>query len=304
MKKMKWITIVLTLLLFTACNQADEARNGNMQNRGTIGQLSSDYTTESSEEFPHTKPIQLQHAKYDYTVQNSQEITRAEIEKVLPTDVLQQLPQNIRHITVEDLERFIPEGATQLSPEQIMERIQQGGGHGHVQQPTQPERPQQGPDQQRPEAPDETTEQQPDQETEQPEQEDTEQQTEGISEVEQQVIDLTNQERRNNGLPELQADSSLSHVAREKSRDMQQNNYFSHTSPTYGSPFDMMRDYGVSYNSAGENIAQGQRSAQEVVQAWMNSEGHRANILSNDFTHIGVGYIEQGNYWTQMFISR
>ncbi|GAE31039.1 CAP domain-containing protein [Alkalihalobacillus hemicellulosilyticus] len=304
MKKMKWITIVLILLLFTACNQADEARNDNMQNRGTTGQLSSDYTTESSDEFPHTKPIQIQHAKYDYTVQNSQEITRAEIEKLLPTDVLQQLPQNIRHITVEDLERFIPEGAAQLSPEQIMERIQRGGGQGHVQPPTQPERPQQRPEQQRPEAPDETVEQQPAPETEQPEQEETAQQTEGISEVEQQVIDLTNQERRNNGLPELQADSSLSHVAREKSRDMQQNNYFSHTSPTYGSPFDMMRDYGVSYNSAGENIAQGQRSAQEVVQAWMNSEGHRANILSTDFTHIGVGYIEQGNYWTQMFISR
>ena len=73
---------------------------------------------------------------------------------------------------------------------------------------------------------------------------------------------------------------------------MQKNNYFSHTSPTYGSPFDMMRDQGVSYKSAGENIAQGQRTPQEVVQAWMNSEGHRRNILNSNYTHIGVGMIQ------------
>jgi uncharacterized protein YkwD len=85
---------------------------------------------------------------------------------------------------------------------------------------------------------------------------------------------------------------------------MQENNYFSHTSPTYGSPFDMIRDFDISYNSAGENIAQGQRSPEEVVQAWMNSEGHRANIMNGDYTHIGVGYNESGNYWTQMFISK
>ena len=85
---------------------------------------------------------------------------------------------------------------------------------------------------------------------------------------------------------------------------MEQNNYFSHASPTYGSPFDMMRDQGVSYKSAGENIAKGQRTPQEVVQAWMNSEGHRRNILSNDYTHIGVGYDPNGHHWTQMFIEK
>ena len=85
---------------------------------------------------------------------------------------------------------------------------------------------------------------------------------------------------------------------------MQQNNYFSHASPTYGSPFDMMRDQGVSYRSAGENIAKGQRTPQEVVQAWMNSEGHRRNILSSDYTHIGVGYDPNGHHWTQMFIEK
>ncbi|CAG9621650.1 CAP domain-containing protein [Sutcliffiella rhizosphaerae] len=128
--------------------------------------------------------------------------------------------------------------------------------------------------------------------------------TEGISETEQKVIELTNAERRKNGLSDLKADASLSNVARDKSKDMQQNNYFSHTSPTHGSPFDMMRDYGISYNTAGENIAMGQRSPEEVVQAWMNSEGHRKNILNGQFTHIGVGYVEEGNYWTQMFTGK
>lgn len=85
---------------------------------------------------------------------------------------------------------------------------------------------------------------------------------------------------------------------------MQKNNYFDHNSPTYGSPFDMMKKFGISYKSAGENIAQGQRTPEEVVQAWMNSAGHRANILNNGFTHIGVGYVENGNYWTQQFITK
>ncbi|QFT89152.1 Cysteine-rich secretory protein family protein [Bacillus sp. THAF10] len=128
--------------------------------------------------------------------------------------------------------------------------------------------------------------------------------TEGISETEMKVIELTNAERRKNGLSDLKADASLSNVARDKSKDMQQNNYFSHTSPNHGSPFDMMRDYGISYRTAGENIAMGQRSPEEVVQAWMNSEGHRKNILNGQFTHIGVGYVEEGNYWTQMFIGK
>ncbi|MBY0121266.1 SCP-like extracellular protein [Bacillus sp. S/N-304-OC-R1] len=126
----------------------------------------------------------------------------------------------------------------------------------------------------------------------------------GISKIAQQVIDLTNAQRRQNGLPDLKADAQLCGVAQKKSEDMQQKHYFSHTSPTYGSPFDMMRDFGVTYKSAGENIAQGQPTPQEVVQAWMNSEGHRKNILSNNFTNIGIGYDQNGNYWTQMFIGK
>ncbi|HDR4240418.1 TPA: serine protease [Bacillus anthracis] len=125
-----------------------------------------------------------------------------------------------------------------------------------------------------------------------------------LSEFEQRVVELTNAERAKQGLPALKIDTELSKVARIKSEDMQKNNYFDHNSPIYGSPFDMMKKFGISYTSAGENIAQGQRTPEEVVQAWMNSAGHRANILNNGFTHIGVGYVESGNYWTQQFITK
>lgn len=125
-----------------------------------------------------------------------------------------------------------------------------------------------------------------------------------LSQYEQQVVDLTNEERAKHGLSPLKVDLELSKVAHEKSRDMSANGYFSHNSPTYGSPFDMMKSWGISYSSAGENIAKGQRTPQEVVNAWMNSEGHRANILNKSFTHIGVGYVAQGNVWTQQFIGK
>lgn len=125
-----------------------------------------------------------------------------------------------------------------------------------------------------------------------------------LSAFEQQVVDLTNAERAKNGLPALKVDLNLSKVAREKSSDMQRNNYFSHQSPTYGSPFDMMKKFGITYKSAGENIAMGQKTPSEVVQAWMNSEGHRANILNGSYTHIGVGHVANGNYWTQQFIGK
>lgn len=115
-----------------------------------------------------------------------------------------------------------------------------------------------------------------------------------------QVVDLVNKERANQGLKPLATDSLLTTVATEKARDMDVNNYFSHTSPTYGSPFDMMRSYGVQYRYAGENIASGQRSPEQVMRDWMNSPGHRANILNGNFTKIGVGYVN--GEWVQMFI--
>jgi len=125
--------------------------------------------------------------------------------------------------------------------------------------------------------------------------------------VEEQVLVLVNQERSKAGLKPLQMDWELQRVARTKSCDMAQKNYFSHQSPTYGSPFDMMKQFGINYKSAGENIASGQTTPAEAMEAWMNSSGHRANILNTTYTHIGVGYCTGGQYghmWTQMFISK
>ena len=119
---------------------------------------------------------------------------------------------------------------------------------------------------------------------------------------ENEVIRLVNEIRVKNGLKALTSDWELSRVARYKSQDMKDNNYFSHTSPVYGSPFNMIKNFGISYKSAAENIAKGQKNPQTVVNAWMNSAGHRANILNSTYTKIGVGYVADGNYWTQMFI--
>ena len=123
-----------------------------------------------------------------------------------------------------------------------------------------------------------------------------------VKSFEEQVIDLVNRERKANGVSALKANWELSRVARIKSQDMYDRKYFSHTSPTYGSPFDMMKNFGISYRYAGENIAKGQKTPQAVMNSWMNSSGHRANILSASFKEIGVGYASDGNHWTQMFI--
>lgn len=125
-----------------------------------------------------------------------------------------------------------------------------------------------------------------------------------VTAYEQEVIRLVNEIRAQNGLKALTYDWELGRVARYKSQDMKDNKYFSHTSPVYGSPFQMMKSFGISYRSAGENIAKGQATPQAVVNAWMNSSGHRANILNSSFTHIGVGYVADGKYWTQMFIGK
>lgn len=126
-----------------------------------------------------------------------------------------------------------------------------------------------------------------------------------VTSIENQVIQLVNQERTARGISPLRANLQLSRVARYKSQDMLNNNYFSHISPVYGSPFKMMESFGIRFVAAGENIALGQRSPQEVMNSWMNSPGHRANILSEAFTEIGVGYAKGPtgrNYWTQMFV--
>jgi uncharacterized YkwD family protein/spore coat assembly protein SafA len=125
-----------------------------------------------------------------------------------------------------------------------------------------------------------------------------------ILSYEKEVVRLVNEIRVENGLKELTYNWELSRVARYKSQDMKENKYFSHTSPVYGSPFQMIKSFGITYRSAGENIARGQASPKAVVNAWMNSSGHRANILNASFTQIGVGYVAEGSYWTQMFIGK
>lgn len=125
-----------------------------------------------------------------------------------------------------------------------------------------------------------------------------------VTDYEAEVVRLVNKERVKRGLGELEQNWELSRVARYKSQDMKDKKYFSHTSPTYGTPFQMMKNFGISYNTAGENIAKGYATPAAVVEGWMNSSGHRANILNSSFTEIGVGYVPEGNYWTQMFIGK
>ncbi len=126
-----------------------------------------------------------------------------------------------------------------------------------------------------------------------------------ISNTEREVVRLVNIERQKAGLAPLKIDSKLCQIAKLKSEDMKKKGYFSHTSPTYGTPFDMLKQFNVTYKTAGENIAKGQKDAKAVVDAWMNSPGHRKNILSKSFTHIGVGNVKgSSNYWTQLFISK
>ncbi len=123
---------------------------------------------------------------------------------------------------------------------------------------------------------------------------------------ESRMLELVNKERVLNGLQPLKIDMELVKVARVKSADMINNNYFSHTSPTYGSPFKMMKDYGVSYRMAGENLA-GAYSVDSAHKNLMNSPGHRANILRTQFTHVGIGIVDGGPYgkmFTQMFIQK
>jgi uncharacterized YkwD family protein len=251
---------------FTNVRNNNNNKNNDNNNMNDALNISADRTTLDSKSYPHTKAILIQHAQY----------------------------------------RYIPFGSVQW--------YQFGGQQGRT--PTQQQGPtteapnqQQGPAVPAPAAPTPAPTPAPAAPTPAPAAPAPKPAapapaTGDVSAYVKQVIDLTNAQRSKNGLPALKHDTQLSGVAQKKSVDMAQNNYFSHTSPTYGSPFDMMRDFGVTYRSAGENIAQGQRTPQEVVTAWMNSEGHRKNILSANFTHIGVGYEKSGNHWTQMFIGK
>ncbi|MGE5455805.1 MAG: CAP domain-containing protein [Ignavibacteriales bacterium] len=126
-----------------------------------------------------------------------------------------------------------------------------------------------------------------------------------IRALETEVIRLVNAERAKAGLSALTENSELTRIARIKSEDFVKNNYFSHNSPTYGTPFEMLRSFGVNFTAAAENIASGQRTASEVMNSWMNSSGHRANILNSTYNQIGVGVARDNDgslFWTQLFI--
>ena len=120
-----------------------------------------------------------------------------------------------------------------------------------------------------------------------------------------EVFSLLNSERNSNGQTALKYSSAAAEIAQKKADDMAANKYFSHTSPTYGSAFDMLKAAGVTYSSAGENIAKGQRSPAAVMNSWMNSSGHRANILSSSYSSVGIGCAADSSgtlYWVQVFI--
>ncbi|SES96897.1 uncharacterized protein, YkwD family [Salinibacillus kushneri] len=254
MKKRLYISFISILfLLLAACNTEDNATN-NGNNNDNISSIATD---SSSKDYPHTMPIRIQDAKYEF----------------------KRVEKRQQH----------KEGQRQQRQQQAQQNGQQDANQrAQQQEKTIPQQNQNNQQQNQ-------NNQQNNNQT---------QQAGNIKEFESRVIELTNQERQNQGLPALKSDASLSQVARKKSANMQAKGYFSHTSPTYGSSFDMMRDFGIDYQTAGENIAKGQQSPEQVVESWMNSEGHRKNILSEKFTHIGVGYIENGHYWTQMFISK
>ncbi len=124
--------------------------------------------------------------------------------------------------------------------------------------------------------------------------------------IAEQMLALVNAERTKAGVAPLTLSTEVSSVAQVKSDDMAKNGYFDHNSPTYGSPFTMLSDFGVTYRTAGENIAKGQQSTEAVMKAWMNSSGHKANILSPNFKQLGVGYSANNGspVWVQMFITK
>ena len=119
-----------------------------------------------------------------------------------------------------------------------------------------------------------------------------------------QTINLVNNERQQQNLAALKQDNALSAIAQAKAEDMANNNYFAHNSPTYGTVGNMLDHFGYNWTAYGENIAKGYTSAETVVQGWMESPGHRANILQSRFTNIGTGYATDQNgttHWVHLF---
>ena len=127
-----------------------------------------------------------------------------------------------------------------------------------------------------------------------------------LTQDELETFNLINQQRTNNGLSALKIDNEVQRVARIKAQDLVDNNYFDHNSPTYGTPFQMLKSFGITYKSAGENIA-GNSSNSAAVTAWMNSSGHRANILNSSYNYTGLAVVSSPKYgkiYVQMFIGK
>lgn len=126
------------------------------------------------------------------------------------------------------------------------------------------------------------------------------------SALEKELLELINAKRTAYGLSKLSFDTATQKTARAKAEDLVANNYFSHNSPIYGTPFEMMKNFGVTYKTAGENIA-GNSTLEGAVNAWMNSQGHRENILNNAYNLTGIGVVKSNTYgyvMVQMFVGR
>ena len=165
------------------------------------------------------------------------------------------------------------------------------------------QKPEQNPEQSPEQKPEQKPEQSPEQKPEQTPEQDTEDSTDSnVHPYIQQVVNLVNAERAKEGLAPLTVDTKVQAAAQVRAKECEKS--FSHTRPNGTSFATALKEQNVSYRSAGENIAWGQRSPQEVVNAWMNSSGHRANIMNANFTTIGVGYYQNANgtnYWCQLF---
>ena len=132
--------------------------------------------------------------------------------------------------------------------------------------------------------------------------EDAPEESGGVQEAAEAVASLVNAARRDAGLSELELDADLCAAAQARAQEIAQS--FSHTRPDGSSCFTILEEFGISYRAAGENIAMGQRTPEEVMDGWINSSGHRANILHGTFTSIGVGYYVDGAgaaHWVQIF---
>lgn len=126
-----------------------------------------------------------------------------------------------------------------------------------------------------------------------------------LSDEEREILDLINEERIEYGLEKLEACEELQKVAKLKAEDLVNNSYFSHTSPTYGTPFEMLKSQGVVYTVAGENLA-GNETGPRAVNAWMNSPAHKENILDSDYKYTGISVVDSeiyGKVYVQLFMN-